>query len=241
MEQERSTNDLIFDFAFNNAIRDAVLMMAYTPHPNKVKDFQKTQLLNCSAARTTVKNYIDSILDGKQINSVIPVINETVNNFKVFLNSNYPNYPTFTFGNAQKLVNMTAKYFYMITYENKNLRSNFKNADCPMDGIMVNKVTAALKSITSQNTEYEKLKEYYRNNYLKSLEQYGLKPAKNPKTFTWYGPSWSKIDSECIEPYEFFQKAVRFLMNTPSFKCEDPLAFDFHLFKTQESTYGIDI
>ena len=43
----------------------------------------------------------------------------------------------FTFGNAQKLVNMTAKYMYLRSYGDPNERKLFKFCHCPMDGTMI--------------------------------------------------------------------------------------------------------
>lgn len=43
----------------------------------------------------------------------------------------------FTFGNAQKLVNMTAKYMYLRSYGDSNERKLFKFCHCPMDGTMI--------------------------------------------------------------------------------------------------------
>ena len=42
----------------------------------------------------------------------------------------------FTFGNAQKLVNMTAKYMFLRAYGDNGERSKFEGCDCPMDGVM---------------------------------------------------------------------------------------------------------
>ena len=39
----------------------------------------------------------------------------------------------FTFGNAQKLINMISKYLYIITLSDERMRLKFKNCDCPID------------------------------------------------------------------------------------------------------------
>lgn len=47
---------------------------------------------------------------------------------------------SFGFGNAQKLINMTAKYIALGIYMD-DCREGFQYCHCPMDGIMVDKVT----------------------------------------------------------------------------------------------------
>ena len=47
---------------------------------------------------------------------------------------------SFGFGNAQKLINMTAKYIALGIYMD-DCREDFQYCHCPMDGIMVDKVT----------------------------------------------------------------------------------------------------
>lgn len=46
----------------------------------------------------------------------------------------------FTFGNAQKLVNMAAKYFHLACYNDKGLRKNFRYCHCPVDNQMIHVV-----------------------------------------------------------------------------------------------------
>lgn len=45
---------------------------------------------------------------------------------------------TFTFGNIQKMINMTVKILYCGYYFQEDLRECFRNCHCPMDGIMIN-------------------------------------------------------------------------------------------------------
>lgn len=63
----------------------------------------------------------------------------------------------FTFGNVQKLVNMTAKYMFLSAYENENKRVLFKHCHCPMDGIMIRAIRKKLPSIKC-NTELSRSK-----------------------------------------------------------------------------------
>lgn len=225
----KKIDSAIFDFAYENAMRDATLMQAYSGN--------KKQLKNCTEAREIVWSYIDRILKGNEEGSVKDVINHTAEAFA--------GYPSFTFGNAQKLVNMTAKYMYMATYCNEDMRSKFTldNCDCPMDRIIIDFVAKELKDSNLMDLKgfngelYDELKDYYFKTYIKNLEGYDdlfdseneldIESEVNLKPFTWHGPSWSKIDKDHTEPYDYFQKAVRFLMEAKYHECKDPIAFDF--------------
>ena len=62
-------------------------------------------------------------------------------------------------GNAQKLVNMVAKYMYIATYNDESKRQLFNECHCPMDGRMidcVNKMHSGKKIEGGWSTmEYE--------------------------------------------------------------------------------------
>lgn len=118
-------DDSIFDFVYEIALRDATMRSAYVgPHENLIK--------------------------GEHAQRVKKYINEYISNI---LNGNYPNfYETesivekeleqynFSFGNCQKLINMTVKYFYIATYKNSSKKKLFDKCHCPMDRIMIKKV-----------------------------------------------------------------------------------------------------
>lgn len=128
-------NAKIFDFYYDLAFRDATMRKAFKRKDEEKYDdakFHERKSKIKDAAKGCVANYIDLIMKGKcgedtTRDTIIGVFKET---------SQYG----FTFGNAQKLVNMTAKYFYMICYNDKSLRKNFKYCHCPMDSRMINVV-----------------------------------------------------------------------------------------------------
>ena len=51
----------------------------------------------------------------------------------------------FSYGNAQKLVNMTAKYIYIATYFNDDYKDKFEKCHCPMDSLIVESLIADIK------------------------------------------------------------------------------------------------
>ena len=67
----------------------------------------------------------------------------------------------FTFGNAQKLINMTAKYYYISCCMNSAKRENFKYCHCPVDCLLLEKVWKFIR--TNKELE-EKIKTTWRNN-----------------------------------------------------------------------------
>lgn len=59
---------------------------------------------------------------------------------------------SFGFGNAQKLINMTAKYIALGIYMD-DCREDFQYCHCPMDGIMVDKVTKLAGRLVDEGEE----------------------------------------------------------------------------------------
>lgn len=210
-DMKTEIRDKIFDFAYYTALNDATLQKAYGKEksgiPNKVKDI--------------VQAYIESLLDdnvpskdffqtAKEIDDVVDKIAD-----KEIDGTEAERY--FTFGNIQKLINMTAKYIFIASYVDNSIKEKFNECDCPMDSIMMQKV-----------------KEKY-------IDEFGI---KNPKAETLLqiplggGKSsidlsktaWSKIQfSEYDGPYsrkiyDNFQKMVRALAQREGL-C--PLEYDF--------------
>lgn len=110
-------HESIFNFAYHEALHDATLQKAYV---GKKEDISYD-------ARDVVRRYINNILEGNQPDFMVTAqeVNKAVND------------TNFTFGNIQKLINMTAKYIYMGCYTNSELRNNFACCHCPMDSFMI--------------------------------------------------------------------------------------------------------
>lgn len=86
------------------------------------------------------------------------------------------------FGNAQKLINMTAKYIALGIYMD-DCREDFQYCHCPMDGIMVDKVTKLAGRLVDEGEEGLRV----------SLENFAYKPhvptTGRPRTKS-VGASW---------------------------------------------------
>lgn len=179
-------DDSIFDFVYEMALRDATMRSAYVGHN-------------------------ENLIKGEHAQRVKKYINEYISNI---LNGNYPNfYETesivekeleqynFSFGNCQKLINMTVKYFYIVTYKNSSKKKLFDKCHCPMDRIMIKKVIQL-----SKETE---------------ILQIAKCDIKNIDC------SWSKLEkiNDTIPiQYIKFQKAVSILAKQ---KGINPIEFDF--------------
>ena len=90
---------------------------------------------------------------------------------------------SFGFGNAQKLINMTAKYIALGIYMD-DCREDFQYCHCPMDGIMVDKVAKLAGRLVDEGEEGLRA----------SLENFAY-----------------KLTLENRKPYEGFQEVVRAL------------------------------
>ncbi len=122
----------LFEFAFTMAFQDATLRNAFQKWDDESEDsFHERKKTIKDNSREHVKKYVDSIFSGniKETSDVLATIEKCCN-------SNLG----FTFGNAQKLVNMTAKYMFLSVYSDESKRELFRNCHCPMDGVMLRKV-----------------------------------------------------------------------------------------------------
>ena len=187
-------NDKIFDFIYREAFGDATRR---TTCASQSESFLKNE-----EAKTIVHNYIDSILNNRKIKAV-DVAQDVVRTIG----------GSFTFGNAQKLVNMTAKYFYLLVYRDQGLRFCFDQCDCPMDLSMKQTVIKAYKRFLDQNNQK------HRGNTLLTIKKDGK------DTINWDWVAWSKLTTkEDIEIYNNFQSIVRFLAGREKIS---PIEYDY--------------
>ncbi len=144
-------DDKIFEFAFKMAFRDATLRRAFPRlKDEQIEDveYEKSKCLKdvkynkrkekCrNASKSLVKDYIVKIFDtNNPIPDALKTIEEVCKNTESYM---------FTFGNAQKLVNMTAKYMFISTFEDEKKREGFRKCHCPMDRIIISKLSEELK------------------------------------------------------------------------------------------------
>ena len=197
-------SDKIFDFIYNMALRDATLRKAYQ-YPGEDgkndKDKRKASLDRIrknKGVRDFIKEeYIDKIINGNDPMDFYILADKILEKFDD---------ENFSFGNAQKLINMTAKYMYIAAYNNDNylkLREKFSVCHCPMDGIMVDKVIKRLREEHKDIVEKLKLnKDRYPDN------------NDSKKTLNWTGflkQSWSRMKGDAEnknEQYRLFQEIV---------------------------------
>lgn len=190
-------NDKIFEFIYVEALRDAVLQLAYEGKKGWIGK-------EVPEAIKSAKKYITEILNNGFKNQeehdkffalAAREICEAINEKGKIKNPDYNN--EFSFGNAQKLLNIVVKHMYGQCYTNPELRSHFKYCHCPMDSIMLEKVWKACEHLYNSKIERsnqlgEGLGNKSRDNFLKS----------------WGKEDW-EIDGTMPKRYQNFQKAVR--------------------------------
>lgn len=192
-KEEIKVDKLIFDFVYELALRDAVMRTAYLGDKNKLRENWK--------GKDIVFDYANKIINNNEFD-YYDIAKKLCNSFDKFIDPKGNSKVQFNFGNAQKLLNMTMKYLYIMCYKNNELRKNFKNCHCPMDRIMIDKVKREFKSF--QREEREKLK-----GKLKSI-------------------SWSRLTFEDKDIYQQYQEAVKFLADKENLY---PLEYDYFLWK----------
>ena len=194
--------DYIFDFAFNEALVDATRRTGAAGCKEKV--------LN-SEAKRIIKDYADAVLRGEN-----PCFYGTATEVENSINEE-----KFTFGNTQKLLNMTIKYMYIACYNDERLRKLYASCHCPMDRRMKEKVIKQYKEETKGNKELEAVLEY--------------KCEDGTRSKDWEKVSWSKITKTLVSkypeenPYTRFQKMVLYLAKKEGLS---PLEYDFKEFSS---------
>lgn len=163
-EKNIDIDDKIFRFIYTTAMRDAVSQKAY--EGNK---------------KWTEENMVYGALKSKIEPLVIKVLNNTYLSqdeydtelLRVIINvCDYMNSQKecskFTFGNGQKLVNMTMKYFYITCYSDDLKKENFRYCHCPVDSIMLQKVWSECRKKYKEKTN-KKENGFYRVGVKKNL------------------------------------------------------------------------
>ena len=185
--EEPDPDEKIFDFAYLMALRDATVQQAF---PSSGKGSKKL-LFQCTEAREVLS-------------------------FNAFLKM-HGSSAHFTFGNAQKLINMSAKYMYMATYGRPELRGRFAACHCPMDAILIRTVVSEADKKVSGNAlsdeECRILQEF--------LNVCAPKPESGKGKHLWRGAPWSRVAEE---HYREFQKAVCVLARAEGIH---PLEYDY--------------
>ena len=148
--KEDNIKGKIFEFVYGCALHDAILQLAF-------KD-EKRWIYEVVEAKNELRKYIDKIIfengfsDQKEHDiSFLNTANSICNAINGYIDKPSKVNSVFSFGNAQKLINMTVKHFYALCYSNWSLRENFKYCHCPMDGIMLQWVWKKYTNIENCN------------------------------------------------------------------------------------------
>lgn len=197
-------DDYIFDFIYRMALNDATMQKAYM-------DSKEELLKNCVGMKECVKDYIRNVLDGNN-----PDFDKAIENVLCAAVA----YRNFTFGNAQKLINMTAKYFYISTYNDDRVRNYFRCCHCPMDRFMIDKIVSEYKEAIKKDLTQKSLRiEYYLIN--------------DKELCDWAKVSWSNLVNEynskvtSRQIYDKYQMMVKYLAGK---KGVMPLELDYLYF-----------
>lgn len=203
MEQKTEVDKLIFDFAYELALRDAVMRTAYLGDKNKLRENRE--------GKDIVFDYANKIINNDEFD-YYGIAKDLCNSFDEFIEPKENSKVQFNFGNAQKLLNMTMKYLYIMCYKNNELRDKFQNCHCPMDGIMIDKVINELKKLKSEGDS--SVQQYTQRGYIGFLKS----------------KSWSRLSvSDDKAVYEQFQKSVKFLAKKQDLY---PLEYDYYLWNS---------
>lgn len=135
--RKKNLDDKIFRFIYIEAMRDAVLQLSFKGDKKWLTESDEL----FDSLMGEIELLIDKVISGEFISkdeynewflstaiNICKCINKkTINN-------------EFTFGNAQKLINIMLKYFYILSYKNDSLKERFKFCHCPMDRQLLMKV-----------------------------------------------------------------------------------------------------
>ena len=119
---------------------------------------------------------------------------------------------TFTFGNIQKLINMTAKYMYVTCYENQNKRDCFQYCHCPMDSVMIQTVDSAYNGEIGKDVNWREVR------WSKITDDLVSSPTET-------------IPSTSIDVYKQFQTRVKELLKDRDIY---PIEYDFLYWKRDD-------
>lgn len=194
-------NDEIFRFICTAAMRDAVIQLAYK---GKKKPLMESGLLD--SLKDKMECLIDNVLNNTYTSQekYDQDFLETTIKISEFIHENVGN-KEFTFGNAQKFLNIFLKYLYIISYKNNDLQKNFRFCHCPMDRQLLEDVW--------KKREESGIELRNRNYFLKSWGNENFEKDENDKTVF-------------PERYMLFQKAVRCLALKEG---RNPLEYDYRI------------
>lgn len=133
-----NSDDLIFEFIYVIAMRDATNQQAY-----KGEKAWLTKQENYENWIDVLREFVYSVIDGNQFSNPTDYDNEFIKVAEQIcekINKSRGNHSEFYFGNAQKLINMIMKYCFIRSFGDKDLKTKFEFCHCPMDRRLLEKV-----------------------------------------------------------------------------------------------------
>lgn len=206
MRDLTTVDERIFDFAYELAMRDAVNQTSY----NGKGKGSKARLKGCIEAKAVVKSYILAVMNGN-VADFYSVEEQVEEAFRTF-NKDSTDYGTFTFGNAQKLINMMAKYMFIAAYGNVELRKRFDQCHCPMDSQLMGFAARAIYELDEEKLceDEKQIAHSFKEKCTKQVKRRKSKKLEGE----WNGGSWGRLQREygdIPEEYQLFQNVIRIL------------------------------
>ena len=131
-----SIDNKIFRFVYIASMRDATMQRSYKGPKKWLEDDAVITLVQ-PILEPFVQNVIkNAFLDQDSFDKSFTKIAEDLCNV---INQKAGD-KEFSFGNAQKLINIMTKYFYIQGYMNSSIRTGFKFCHCPMDNQLLERV-----------------------------------------------------------------------------------------------------
>lgn len=210
-EQEKIL-DKIFDFIYGCALHDAVLQRAFIG--------KKAWIGELKGPKKELRKYIEKVMN-KEFENQDDHDNffiKTANSICIEINKEKPTdaKDVFSFGNAQKLINMAAKHVYSFCFYDQGLREAFRYCHCPLDSIMVNEVWDRYGKRFEKKARKERLHD--RSFFCKSWGNEGQEGNTQPVFF------------EAPDRYKLFQDAIKELTGEELY----PLEFDYLVWKEKK-------
>ena len=243
--------DKLFEFVYAQAMRDATVQKSYTGAPVATLLGKKSLSTHISSGRLAatamheVNFYINALFDydGFATQEAHDKAHEHITSRVVGIYSAYAPDPddalalqqTFTFGNAQKLVNMVAKYYY-VTTRDQTSRDVFRHCHCPMDTQAINAVASLVGALVDKSKRLDD------DEAAELLEGYA---HRRPRARDWKELdtfSWGNMTADTRQPYDAFQRAVRFLARDAQVTQDElmapcplsPLEFDLYVWNAAQ-------
>lgn len=199
---EKVLTEKVFDFLYGCAMRDAIGQKAFQG--------KKDWVGKLSAPKPVLRAYIDKVLQNGFTSQqehdayFLQMANKLCN----LINSSRPTEATgvFSFGNAQKLINMTAKHSYSLCYNNPGLREGFRFCHCPVDGIILETVWQRYENRFGKEEQLQKLTADFRKPWGNEGTENGIQPELTafPQRYAAFQKAIYKlIGNGDIYPVEF--------------------------------------